>query len=200
MYSWRKLTDDQRKEVIAYRIKQGFPWHSPPTLFHEGYFHLTAACYEHRHYIGHALDRLGKFAEQLLHTFEQNRTAVFSWCVLPNHYHVLIETKDLKVLKKEIGKLHGRSSHEWNLEEQTVGRTVWHSCADRGIRSERHYWATFNYIHNNPVHHRYVTTWTEWPFSSASDFLTREGRERALFLWKEYPVLDYGKGWDDPEM
>ena len=67
---------------------------------------------------------------------------------------------------------------EWNLEEGFQGRTVWHRCADRGIRSESHYWATINYIHNNPVHHGYVERWTDWPFSSAGDFIEQIGRDR----------------------
>jgi len=120
--------------------------------------------------------------------------------VLPNHYHLLAETPDLKQLKKELGKLHGRTSYEWNLEEGVPGRTVWHRCADRGIRSEGHYWATINYIHDNPVHHGYVERWTDWPFSSAGDFIEQIGRDKALSIWREYPALDYGKGWDDPEM
>jgi len=38
------------------------------------------------------------------------------------------------------------------------------------------------------------------PTSSATDFLERVGREMAEKIWREYPILDYGKKWDvDPE-
>ncbi len=200
MYLWRTLTTEQQKEVLEFRSNQHRPWHSPPLLFQEGRFHLSAACYEHQAHIGVNPSRMGNFSQRLLETLDVNQTTICAWCVLPNHYHLLLETSDLKRLKQEIGKLHGRTSREWNLEEKTVGRTVWHRCADRGMRSERHYWATINYIHNNPVHHRYVSHWADWPFSSARDFLAQVGREKAVSIWSDYPVLDYGKGWDDPEL
>jgi len=53
-----------------------------------------------------------------------------------------------------------------------------------------------NYIHHNPVHHGYVEKWQDWPWSSATDFIERVGRETALKIWREYPVFDYGKTWD----
>ncbi len=69
--------------------------------------------------------------------------------------------------------------------------------SDRYIRDERHFWVTMNYIHNNPVHHRYVKKWQEWPYSSTIEFLNSVSKERVTEIWKEYPVLDYGKEWDN---
>jgi len=198
MYIWRKLTAPQREELLKQRIGLEQPWHSPPTVFHEGRFHLTVACYEHRPYVGVSLERIRDFSRALLATLGEVGSPVFAWCVLPNHYHVLTETMRLRVLKKRIGQLHGRTSREWNLEEHKTGRTVWHGCADRAIRSQRHFWATINYIHQNPVRHGYASRWNEWPFSSASAFLASVGREKAMEIWKNYPVKDYGAGWDDP--
>ena len=68
------------------------------------------------------------------------------------------------------------------------------------MRSERHFYASLNYIHNNPVRHGYTVKWQDWPFSSAAEFLERSGRERAAQLWKAYPIRDYGKNWDPPEL
>jgi putative transposase len=200
MYLWRKLTPEQQREVLAYRIQQHRPWHSPPLLFEEGQFHLSAACYEHQPHIGFELSRMADFTEQLLAVFQVARYELMAWCVLPNHYHLLAKTRSLKQLKQELGRLHGRTAREWNQAEQMAGRTIWHRCADRAMRSERHYWATVNYIHNNPVHHGYVAQWTDWPFSSAHEYLESIGREKAREIWLEHPVLDYGAGWDDPEL
>ncbi len=199
MYIWKKLRPEQQKELLEYRTQQHQPWHSPPTLFYDGKFHLSAACYEHAHHIGRELERMADFSRRLIETITETGAMVFAWCVLPNHYHLLIETSDLKSLKREVGQLHGRTSREWNLAEESVGRTVWHNCADRAIRNERHYWATVNYIHNNPILHGYVGRWTDWPFSSAHAYLEAIGREKAEAIWRKFPVLDYGQGWDNPE-
>jgi len=64
------------------------------------------------------------------------------------------------------------------------------------MKSERHFLATLNYVHHNAVHHGYVERWQDWPWSSAREFLEQVGYERAERLWKEYPILDYGKKWD----
>jgi putative transposase len=64
------------------------------------------------------------------------------------------------------------------------------------MKSERHFWATMNYVHHNPVYHPYVERWQDWPWSSAAEFLEQVGRERTEQIWREYPILDYGKKWD----
>lgn len=66
------------------------------------------------------------------------------------------------------------------------------------MRTDSHFWATLNYVHHNPVRHGYVQHWQDWIFSSALDYLAEIGHVEALKIWKEYPLLDYGKGWDDP--
>ena len=57
-----------------------------------------------------------------------------------------------------------------------------------------------NYVHHNPVRHGYVKRWQDWPYSSAKHFLDHVGADEAGRIWKEFPLMDYGKGWDDPEL
>jgi putative transposase len=159
------------------------------------HFHLVAACYEHQPHIGHSPDRMSAFTEELLDSLSH---APVAWCVLPNHYHLLIRSDDLKGLVRELAKLHGRSSFRWNREESTRGRKVWHGVSDRAMRSSAHFWATLNYIHHNPVHHGYVRGWRDWPWSSAEAYLAEMGRRNAEKIWREHPLKEYGKGWDDP--
>lgn len=66
------------------------------------------------------------------------------------------------------------------------------------MRGEAHYFATLNYIHHNPIHHGYAEKWQEWPFSSAVQWLDAVGSEEAERTWRDFPLLDYGKGLDDP--
>ena len=138
-----------------------------------------------------------KAESDLLKLCRQMAGTVYAWCILPNHYHVLLRTDQIKELRTELGKFHGRSSFTWNGEEQQRGRQVWHNCYDHEIVSNRHFWATVNYVHHNPIKHRYTDKWQDWPWSSAADFLETVGREKAAYLWNTFPILDYGKGWDD---
>ncbi|MCE5229529.1 hypothetical protein LLG95_08030 [bacterium] len=201
MYNWRKLTPDQREIVMAERQRQRYPWHRPPHFSGEGNYLISAACYEHAHFIGTSNRRMTDFEQSLMTAImETPGPSIFAWCVLPNHYHVLLYTEDLDVFADRIGQLHGRTSHDWNGEDRSRGRQVWHSCTDRRMRSEKHFWATMNYVHNNPVKHGYVSKWQDWPFSSARDFLGEYNSDDVIRLWRDYPLKDYGKGWDDPDM
>ena len=174
------------------------PWHSPPHWEFEGLLQsmISGACYEHKRIIGISPQRMTEFEATLLDLCNQFTTNVYAWSILPNHYHLLVQTDQLKGLRSELGKLHGRSSFQWNGEDNQRGRQVWHNCLDRGMRSQRHFWATVNYIHHNAVHHGCADKWQEWPWSSAAAFIERVGRDRAAKIWREYPVRDYGKTWD----
>ena len=200
MYLWRQLNDKQRAEVLELRRRNQRPWHSPPRLrsTEKKRFHLTATCYEHADLLGASVERIEAFSQALQTTLAEACKQTFAWCVLPNHYHVLVETWNLRETAKLLGLFHGRTSFAWNREDNARGRTSFHRVSDRAIRSDRHFWATVNYIHNNPVHHGLVEKWADWPWSSAGEFLSGVGREEALRIWHEYPVEDYGKTWDAP--
>jgi len=140
------------------------------------------------------------FTRDVLALLTTGGCKTFAWCVLPNHYHALVETADILGLLRTLGRLHGRTSHAWNGEDDARGRKVFFRAVERAMRSDRHFWATLNYVHHNPVHHGYVEYWTDWPWSSATDFLAQTGLEEAKRLWLEYPLDDYGVGWDDPAL
>jgi putative transposase len=201
-YQWRALTPAQREELLAWRRDHAQPWHSPPHRPNFGHlqFLITAACYEHRAHIGRSRERMDQFSRDLTALLAFTDTRTFAWCVLPNHYHVFVETPDVPRLLRALGQFHGRTSHQWNGEEGTRGRKVFFRAVERAMRSEAHAFATLNYVHNNPVHHGYVTHWTEWPWSSAADYLAQTEASEARHVWRRYPVRDYGAGWDDPAL
>jgi len=201
MYDWRRMTDAERREALAGRKAALHPWHRPPQQdWGEHTYHVSAACFEHAPIIGATPQRLADCVRRLIDALRDCSTVVYAWCVLPNHYHLLVEAPSLKALNACLGIFHGRTSFDWNGEDGARGRKVWYSSENRAIRSARHFWATMNYVHHNPVHHRYVTRWDEWPFSSAQGFLDEVGHGEAERVWRDYPLLDYGRGWDDRDM
>ena len=197
MYDYRKMTPEERAAVVAERIARGYPWHAPPH-FEESVntYMLTAACYEHKTILT-TPSRLHEFSEALVQGIEQHVNGkLYAWVVLPNHYHLLAEL-DLAVFRAWIGRLHNGKSTQWNREDGTPGRKVWYRFSDRKIRSDRHFYASINYIHFNPVKHGYVKKATDWPWCSVHEYLDRVGRDALAKRWQRYPIRDYGKGWDD---
>ena len=199
MYEWRKMSDDERREELSFRKDSAHPRHSPPHSKEEGWnrYHLTATNFEHAVIIGKSTDRMRTFSDELCSALSLGGdSAIYAWSVLPNHWHALVGCGELKELMEQLRLLHGRSSHTWNGEDCVHGRKCWYCTTDRRIRSDRHFYATRNYINNNPVKHGYVDKWREWEFSSATHYLDEVGDEEAARFWREYPVLDMGEKWD----
>lgn len=197
MYDYRTMTPQEREEVVAERKRRGWPWHAPPHFGGEtNTYMISAACYEHSPVVA-SPTRLTEFSEALVLGLKADLGVdVQAWVVLPNHYHLLVQI-DLDVFRPWIARIHNGKSTQWNREDGTLGRKVWYRFSDRRVRSQRHYYASLNYVHANPVKHAYVARADEWPWSSLPRYLDQVGRERLVEWWIRYPVRDYGKGWDD---
>jgi putative transposase len=201
MYQWRKMTAKQREAALLSRQEKHVPWRGPPHYKADsGLYLITAACYEHQPIIGTSPARMAEFEGELLKTIRAHALTIFAWIVLPNHYHVLVRAPDLKGLLSALGRLHGGASYRWNGEDAKRGRQVWHRAAETEIKSEGHFWATMNYVLNNAVRHQYVRRWQDWPYSNAAAYLAEVGAEVAKQRWLSYPLYDYGKDWDPPEL
>jgi putative transposase len=192
-------TNIERHEKNANEIKfcaRGFPLHEPPHFAGiAGIYLITAACFEHCP-VFDAPDLLSLLQEELLSGLCQAGLPLNAWVFLPNHYHVLLDTPDLACVSEALRKAHSRTAAKVNYIQNQKGRRVWYRYSDRLIRDERHYWATVNYIHSNPVKHGYVKQMTGWPWSSVHEYLESVGQEELRKIWRNYPIRDYGRGWD----
>lgn len=196
MYEYRTLPSEQRAALVQQRLERGFPPHSPPHLAHDDSFYLlTATCYEHAHHM-HSQPRRRQVLDALFEWFIAYGMEPQAWVILLNHYHLLVHVTDFNALGSIFRRVHGPTSRQWNLEDSTPGRKVWYRFADRLIRSERHYYTTLNYIHYNPVKHKWASSPYDWEENSVHWYLEYNGREWLRDLWTRYPVRDYGREWD----
>jgi putative transposase len=195
-YQYRHLTPKQRELLVRDRQQHGHPWHAPPHPVREATYYLfTAANFEHSCIMATDERRID-FQGHLLDEFQLAGAEVSAWVILPNHYHFLAFVPDFDKIASRFQHLHGPASRRWNLEDDLVGRKVWYRYSDRAIRSERHFYASMNYIHYNPIKHGWVSRADEWVCSSIWPYLETEGRGWLKDIWREYPPRDYGKGWD----
>ena len=196
MYDSLKMTTQKKQEVLQLRKERGFPLHAPPHFRNvSGTYLITSACYEHRP-IFEDPDDLSWLTEELLTALSDADLPHPAWVVLPNHYHILVETEDLATVSEALRLLHSRAATKINGRQHRRGRRVWYRFSDRLIRSERHYFASVNYVHYNPIKHGYVDRMGAWPWSSLPMYVEERGKEWLSHTWKTFPVKDYGKGWD----
>lgn len=197
-YEYRKLSPEEREAVVQQRKARGYPLHAPPHPFRgAGQYLLTAANFEHVAIMA-SPDRRTEFEGRLLDAMKEAQAIVYAWVILVNHYHILVGVETLDAVSRALQQLHGTTSREWNLADGLTGkRRVWYKFSDRMIRNDVHFYRSVNYIHYNPVKHGLITDPYEWPWSSLHNYLTHNGREWLRKTWKDFPLGDFGKGWDD---
>lgn len=102
----------------------------------------------------------------LLH-FDGQRYRLLAWCVMPNHVHVLIETRQGFPLPEILHSWKSFTAKAANKILRRQGELWEREYYDRYVRSAEHYLNVINYIEENPVKARLVRVRTEWPWSSA---------------------------------
>ena len=196
MYEYRTLSREAQRRLVDERRLRGVPLHDLPHRTNPAILYLLTATNTDHQPIMDTPARRDEFAHKLLSRFSALPDAeLFAWCLLPNHYHLLAHV-ELEEFAAMVKPLHNGTSTQWNREDNMVGRAVWFSFSDRDIRGDRHFWASLNYIHANAAKHGYCKNAFDWPWSSVHDFALEHGKAELSRLWKEYPVRDYGKGWD----
>jgi len=112
-------------------------------------------------------ERIGRLVENALLHFDGQRYRLLAWCIMPNHVHLLVETKGGFPLPDLI---HSWKSYCAKQSNKILGRngTFWQrDYLDRYIRDAEHYAAAIRYIEGNPVQAGLVKRADAWPFSSA---------------------------------
>jgi len=198
LYTYRRMTQEEREEVLAQRKARGYPLHSPPHPFRgSGQYLITAANYEHRHVMGD-MGRRTDFEARLLERLRGTGVETYAWVVLSNHYNALVGVEKLDDVSAALKNLHGATSREWNLVDGVAGkRQTWYHFSDRKIRGDEHFYRAINYIHYNPVKHGYTKSAYDWPWSSVHNYLAVRGRDWLREAWQNFRPDSMGDGWDD---
>ena len=112
--------------------------------------------------------RIADLVEDALLQFDGQRYRLITWCIMPNHVHVMIETWEGWPLA---GVLHSWKSYTASEANKVLNRSgaFWfREYHDRFIRDEDHFAKAVAYIEENPVKAGLAKTAAEWRFGSAA--------------------------------
>lgn len=112
---------------------------------------------------------------------------IHAYCLLPNHYHLLVKIKedaDAVVFSKKTGDAANAFVKWKNLKYGRKGG-LFMTPFKRKMITDEHYliWCLW-YIHRNPLHHHYSADWQNWKYSSYKAYTSEKPTliNKAFFL------------------
>jgi len=108
----------------------------------------------------------------------------FAWCLMKNHFHLLLRIKDESVVSsnltgfENLSGLNTKPPHQYfsnlfnaytkaiNKRFKRHGSLFERPFKRKHVNNDRYFRELVVYVHNNPVHHGFCEHPMEWPWSS----------------------------------
>jgi putative transposase len=98
------------------------------------------------------------------------RTAVWGWCLMPNHVHLILVPSTESGLACVMRRTQGRYTRAVNAREKRSGH-LWQARFASFVMDEAHLLACVRYVELNPVRAGLARRPEDWPWSSARSHL-----------------------------
>jgi putative transposase len=146
--------------------------HNPPHYFAPNAMYMVTGTILHKQHLLSDNKRKEFVLQTLIQRANLLRWELQAWTVLNNHYHFIAQApENVQTLEKLIRQIHSITAIEFNRQDATPGRQVWHNYWDTCLTYEKAYLARLRYVHENPVKHGLVENAAEYPFCSYKWFL-----------------------------
>jgi len=112
---------------------------------------------------------------------------MYSYCLLPNHFHMLIKSKSEVVLNScniikssnelitsQFRKFFQSYSQTFNRSYDRIGSLFMQNFKRKEVDTDDYFVTLILYIHLNPVNHGYVEDLNNWNFTSYFDIINNE--------------------------
>ena len=116
--------------------------------------------------------------------------AVWAYCLMPNHVHLILVPSDEDGLRAALGEAHRRYTRAVNFREGWRGY-LWQGRFASFVMDERHLLAAARYVELNPVRAGLVKQARQWRWSSARAHL--KGADDGLATVA--PLLELAGDW-----
>lgn len=146
-----------------------------------------------------------RYLQLLRQQCEQWAVAVWCYCLMPNHVHLIVCPETAEGLSRALGEAHRRYAWEINREHGWVGH-LWQERFHSFAMDEVHLLCAVRYVLLNPVRAGLCEDAVAWPWSSArahlgvvtDPLLDPAALEGRIAGWREY--LDPGARSDLEEL
>jgi len=102
---------------------------------------------------------------------------LIAYCLMPNHYHYLVQITDAVLFPKKISYFFNRYLKSLNASRKETGRYFQDRFKAKWVDNEKYLIGVCCYIHLNPVKANLVPTLNQWPFSNYLEFIGKRNGE-----------------------
>ncbi len=131
-----------------------------------------------------------KYVSLLAEWCGKRGVAIWAYCLMPNHVHLIAVPETEDALRRGIGEAHRRYSRMINMREGWKGH-LWQCRFSSFPMDEKYLLAAARYIEMNPVRAHLAETPEGWQWSSARAHLAGEDDQ----LVKVAPLLELAGNW-----
>ena len=143
-------------------------------------------------------DRNYRHFLKLFEKYLKEYAVLYAYCLMPNHFHILIRIKDVKSLENE--ELSRRLSLQFkylfmsyskgiNKERGRTGSLFQKNFRRKLVDNEDYFTSLIAYIHLNPIKAGLVSKFEQWKYSSYRNLLSLDET-----LLARHEVLDWFDG------
>jgi putative transposase len=108
-----------------------------------------------------------RFICKMLEVRRHSRVQILAFCLMPNHFHLLLKESAGKNISRFLQRLQGAYAMYFMQKYKHSGRVFQGVFKSKHIKDDAYFDRIIAYIHQNPVRDGLVKTVKDWPFSSA---------------------------------
>jgi putative transposase len=158
-------------------------------------------------YVYHALNRANAgltlfekhgdyqaFEELLLEAVERAETRLLCYCLMPNHWHLVVWPRKDGELSQFVAWLTLTHTQRWHAHRRSAGSGHLYQGRFKSfpIEQDAHFYTVARYVERNALRAKLVQQAEEWPWGSLHRWLQGSAEDRALL--SPWP-LPRNRGW-----
>jgi REP element-mobilizing transposase RayT len=128
----------------------------------DGYFHVTVRGVARMTIFRDDFD-FATFRRQLLRIAERYNWTLHSYCLMPNHYHLIVQATR-EDLSKGMHRLNGGYAQGFNARYERAGHVFQNRFKSHVIEEEEHFERALAYVQANPVAAGLCEDGADWPW------------------------------------
>lgn len=122
------------------------------------------------------------FEKVLIEAVERTETRLLAYCVMPNHWHLLVWPRQDGELSRFVGWLTLTHTRRWHAHRRSTGSGHVYQGRFKSfpIQADEHYFTVARYVERNAMRAGLVRRAEQWPWCSLARWLRGLAEDRAL--------------------